>query len=84
MTLQPPGNPTVSNIMRPLSDAASWMRLIGTMGIIYGVLIGLSIIGLLFAWLRSGWVCSCAGLPTMRTPHSQPGMRASLCPPCEA
>lgn len=51
MTLQPPGNPTVSNIMRPLSDAASWMRLIGTMGIIYGVLIGLSIIGLLFAWL---------------------------------
>ena len=37
--------------MKPLSDAAGWMKLIGTLGIIYGVLIALSIIGLLIAWL---------------------------------
>ena len=48
---QAPGNPIVANVMRPLSDAASWMRLIGTMAIIYGVVLGLTIIGLIIAWL---------------------------------
>ncbi len=49
---QVPGNsPTVANVMRPLSDAAGWMKLIGTLGIIYGVMMGLTIIGLIFAWL---------------------------------
>ena len=50
---QPPAtnNPAIANVMRPLHDAAGWMKLIGTLGIIYGVLIALTIIGLIFAWL---------------------------------
>ena len=47
----PPANPVVADVMRPLSDAAGWMRLIGTMGIVYGVMIGLTIVGLIIAWL---------------------------------
>jgi len=37
--------------MRPLDASAGWMKLIGTVSIIYGVITALSIIGLLFAWL---------------------------------
>ena len=50
---QPPAtnNPVVANVMRPLHDAAGWMKLIGTLAIIYGVLIALTIIGLIIAWL---------------------------------
>ena len=50
---QPPttNNPAVANVMRPLHDAAGWMKLIGTLGIIYGVLMALTIIGLIIAWL---------------------------------
>jgi hypothetical protein len=49
---QTPGNsPAVSNVMRPLSDAAGWMKLLGTLSIIQGVLIALTIIGLVIAWL---------------------------------
>ena len=49
---QTPGNsPAVSNEMRPLSDAAGWMKLLGTLSIIQGVLIALTIIGLVIAWL---------------------------------
>lgn len=50
---QPPqaNNPAVANVMRPLADAAGWMKLIGTLAIIYGVLLALTIIGLIVAWL---------------------------------
>ncbi len=50
---QPPStnNAAVANVMRPLHDAAGWMKLIGTLAIIYGVLIALTIIGLIIAWL---------------------------------
>ncbi|MCL1593613.1 MAG: DUF5362 domain-containing protein [Actinomycetia bacterium] len=49
---QPPVNsPSVSNVMRPLHDAAGWMKLIGTLSIIYGVITALTIIGLIIAWL---------------------------------
>ena len=53
MTVQgtPIGNPTVSRVIAPLDAAAGWMKLIGTVSIIYGVLTALTIIGLLFAWL---------------------------------
>jgi len=53
MTVEQPttANPTVSNVMRPLSDAAGWMKLLGTLGIIYGVLTALTIVGLIIAWL---------------------------------
>ena len=42
---------SVSRVMRPLDAAAGWMKLIGTVSIIYGVLTALTIVGLLFAWL---------------------------------
>ena len=50
---QPPAtnNPVIANVMRPLSEAAGWMKLIGTLAIIYGVLMALTIIGLIVAWL---------------------------------
>ena len=53
MTVQgtPIGNPTVSRVIAPLDAAAGWMKLIGTVSIIYGVLMALSIVGLLIAWL---------------------------------
>lgn len=44
-------DPTVANVMRPLSDSAGWMKLIGTLAIVYGVLIALTIVGLIIAWL---------------------------------
>ena len=47
----PVGSPTVANVMQPLSDAAGWMKLVGTLGIIYGVMMGVTIIGLIVAWL---------------------------------
>jgi Family of unknown function (DUF5362) len=49
---QPMGNdPTVSNVMRPLSDSAGWMKLIGTLAIIYGAILAITIVGLIIAWL---------------------------------
>jgi Family of unknown function (DUF5362) len=42
---------SVSRVMRPLDAAAGWMKLIGTVSIVYGVLTALTIVGLLFAWL---------------------------------
>ena len=45
------GNMTVMNVMRPLSDAAGWMKLLAVLSIISGIFIALSIIGLLIAWL---------------------------------
>jgi hypothetical protein len=53
MTVQatPVGNPVVSRVISPLDAAAGWMKLIGTVSIIYGVLTALTIIGLLIAWL---------------------------------
>lgn len=54
MTVNQPSdvnNPVVANVMRPLHDAAGWMKLIGTLGIVYGVLVALTIIGLIIAWL---------------------------------
>jgi hypothetical protein len=53
MTVQgtPIGNPVVSRVISPLDASAGWMKLIGTVSIIYGVITALTIIGLLFAWL---------------------------------
>ena len=54
MTIEQPataGNPTVTNVMQPLHDAAGWMKLIGTLAIIQGVLLALTIVGLIIAWL---------------------------------
>ncbi|MGI9610326.1 MAG: DUF5362 family protein, partial [Acidimicrobiia bacterium] len=39
------------NVMRPLSESAGWMKLIGTLAIVYGVILAITIIGLLIAWL---------------------------------
>lgn len=41
----------VKDISLPLYNAKFWMKLIGVVMVIYGVLIALSIIGLVIAWL---------------------------------
>lgn len=41
----------IKDICLPLFNAKFWMKLIGVVMIIYGVLVALSIIGLLIAWL---------------------------------
>jgi hypothetical protein len=53
MTVEQPQamNPSISAVMQPLSDAAGWMKLIGTLAIIWGVILALSIVGLIVAWL---------------------------------
>lgn len=53
MTVQgtPIGNSSVSRVMSPLDRSAGWMKLIGTVSIVYGVLTALTIIGLVVAWL---------------------------------
>jgi hypothetical protein len=53
MTAQgtPIGNHVISKVFRPLDQAAGWMKLIGTVNIIYGVLMALTIIGIIVAWL---------------------------------
>lgn len=42
---------TIKDICLPLFNAKFWMKLIGVVMIIYGILVALSIIGLLIAWL---------------------------------
>lgn len=44
-------NAVVKDISLPLYNAKFWMKLIGVVMIIYGVLVALSIIGLIVAWL---------------------------------
>jgi len=41
----------VREISQPLSQAAGWIKIMGIVLIIYGSLLGLTIIGLLIAWL---------------------------------
>lgn len=47
----PGGNMTVMTVMKPLSDAAGWMKLLAVLSIISGIFIALTIIGLIIAWL---------------------------------
>ncbi len=42
---------TVRRVISPLAKAKGWMKLMGVLSIIYGVLIGITIIGLVVAWL---------------------------------
>lgn len=42
---------TVKELTLPLFNAKFWMKLMGVVMIIYGVLVALSIIGLIIAWL---------------------------------
>jgi len=44
-------NAVVKDVMLPLYNAKFWMKLIGVVMIIYGVLIAITIIGLIIAWL---------------------------------
>ncbi len=41
----------IREIAAPLYGAKFWMQLVGVMMIIYGVLIAITIVGLIFAWL---------------------------------
>ena len=44
-------NSAVKDISLPIYNAKFWMKLIGVVMIIYGVLVALSIVGLIVAWL---------------------------------
>ena len=41
----------VSRVMGPLGEASGWMKFVGVLSIIQGVLTALSIIGILVAWI---------------------------------
>ncbi|HKK04446.1 MAG TPA: DUF5362 family protein [Gammaproteobacteria bacterium] len=41
----------IKEIGQPLSQSAFWMKLVGVLMIIYGVLVALSIVGIVIAWL---------------------------------
>jgi len=53
MTVEQPttSNSTVTIVMRPLHDVAGRMKLLGTLGIIYGVITALTIVGITIARL---------------------------------
>ncbi len=41
----------IRETVQPLQNAAGWMKFLGVVLIVYGVLIALSIVGILIAWL---------------------------------
>lgn len=43
--------PRIEQLALPLYEAKGWMKFLGVLAIIYGVLTALSIVGLLVAWL---------------------------------
>lgn len=47
----PDTNSLVKTLSQPLFQSRGWMKLIGIMMIIYGTLVALTVIGLIFAWL---------------------------------
>ena len=51
------GTVDVRTIIEPLHRAKFWMQLLGVVMILYGVLIALSIVGLIVAWIPiwAGW-----------------------------
>ena len=42
---------TVRRIIKPIDAARGWMKLLGVLSIIYGVLLAITILGLIIAWL---------------------------------
>lgn len=42
---------TVRRLIKPIDSARGWMKLLGVLSIIYGVILAISIIGLIIAWL---------------------------------
>lgn len=42
---------TVRRLIKPIDSAKGWMKLLGVLSIIYGVLLAITIIGLIIAWL---------------------------------
>jgi hypothetical protein len=49
--MESPSTELIKQLSRPLAQGKGWMKFVGVLTIIYGVLIALSIIGLIFAWL---------------------------------
>ena len=45
------GNNTVKEISAPIYQAKGWMKLVGVLSIIYGVLSALTVVGIIIAWL---------------------------------
>ncbi len=41
----------VRNISRPIYESKTWLKLVGGLSMVYGLLIALSIIGLIVAWI---------------------------------
>lgn len=44
-------NAIVTELSTPIFQAKGWMKLVGVLMIIYGVLVALSIVGIIIAWL---------------------------------
>lgn len=43
--------PSIKDLSQPLASGKGWMKFVGIVSIVHGVLIALSIIGLVIAWL---------------------------------
>ena len=44
-------NSLVQHLSLPLAQSKGWMKLLGVMMIIYGILIAISVVGLIIAWI---------------------------------
>ena len=44
-------NSLVQDLSLPLAQSKGWMKLLGVMMIIYGILIAISVVGLIIAWI---------------------------------
>ncbi|MGD8700110.1 MAG: DUF5362 domain-containing protein [Gemmatimonadales bacterium] len=47
----PVGSEKIQSLAMPLFESKGWIRLLGVLAIVYGVLVALSIVGIIIAWL---------------------------------
>ncbi len=45
------GNDQIRRVAAPLNEAQMWMKLVGVLAIVYGLLTAISIVGIVVAWL---------------------------------
>lgn len=51
MDTEPGRNPSVRELSLPLNNVKGWLKFLGVLSIIYGIIIALTMVGILIAWL---------------------------------